>query len=296
MATSSLLAIQCAGFDGEGAGHSKKHSFADKGADRLKKQKLAACPCDGRVLAGDEGAKPKTRMSKKDALFIAGAYDKIHANKLVNAGMRVASLKKELQEARGNWKSLENSYCYITHMNTKDAQLKIRLSKKETFTHARVPDAETVARLETALQRVADLKTEVLCTNVAALQIRPSKKKTCAPTKSVNEEKTLNTAKPDVAGTAKRGFITRAAAKIAVKEPSTRLLKKILKNPRWGKRGATLQLKQEVEREAKRLCGEEPFPANLTGSPDNQRAARLASIQNQIACLEEKQSATLQLK
>ena len=116
MATSSLLAIQCAGFDGEGAGHPKKHSFADEGADRLKKQKLAACPCDGRVLAGDEGAKPKIRQSTKDALFIAGSYDKDLANRLVNAGRRVANLKKKLQEARDNWKALKGSYCYITHI------------------------------------------------------------------------------------------------------------------------------------------------------------------------------------
>ncbi len=226
-------------------------------------------------------------------------------------------MKKELQEARNNWKALENSYCYITHMNTKDAQLKIRPSKKETFTHARVPDAETVARLETALQKIADLKMELLHANVAAPQMQPSKKETCAPAKSVNEKKTLNPAKPAVAGTAARHVKTRAAARIAAKGQSVR---KILKGARWQKRVTTLQLEQEAEREAKRHCseepgarwakrvatlqlkqeakreakrryGKEPFPAGLTGSRDHRRAARLASLQSQIACLEEMQSA-----
>ncbi len=281
MAASSLLAIQCAGFDGERAGRPKKHSFADEGADRLKKQKITACPRDGRALVGDAGAKPKTRLSTKDALFIAGAYNKNHATQLVNAGKRVARLKKKLQEARDNWKVIKQSFSYLTHMNTQDAQLKIQPSKKETSAHAKVPDAEAVARLETALQQVADLQMKLLRANVAAPQIRPSTKETCAPAESINEKKTLNPAKPAIAGTAAKHIKTRTAVRIAAKGPSARSLSKLAKHV------AAVEFKRENEREAKHLCGEEPFPAGLTGSRDNYRADKLASLQRQVAYLEE---------
>ncbi len=149
MATSALLAIR---YD----------DFADEWADRPKKRRLAARPCDERALAGDEGAEPKIRQSTKDALFIAGSYDKEAAARLVGAGRRVANMKERLQEAQAQWQILKMKMKLKTLQDAKDAELKIRPSKEETLTHARAPDVETAARLENALEQVADLKEKLL--------------------------------------------------------------------------------------------------------------------------------------
>ncbi len=144
MATSTVLAIRCAGFAGEWA-------------DRPKKQKLAARPCDERVLAGDEDAEPKIRLSTKDTLFIAGSSDKKAAARLVNAGRRVANMKEKLQDAKARWRITKLKMTLKTLQDAKDAELKIRPSKKETLTPARAPDAKAAARLENALGQVANL-------------------------------------------------------------------------------------------------------------------------------------------
>ena len=140
MATSTFLVVRCAGFAGEWA-------------DRPEKQELVARPCDERVLAGDEDAEPKIRPATKETLSPARSSDEKAAARLVNAGRRIANVKKKLQDAKARWRITKLKMTSKTLQDAKDAELKIRPSKKETLTPARAPDAKAAARLENALGR-----------------------------------------------------------------------------------------------------------------------------------------------
>ncbi len=113
--------------------------------------------CDERILAGKEDAKPKTRPSKGETLSLTRSSVDEAAARLVNAERWVADAKKKLQDAEAQGRIANLKMKLKTLQNAEGAELKIRPSKKETLTPARVPNTRTAARLGAALAHLKKL-------------------------------------------------------------------------------------------------------------------------------------------